>query len=147
MFTKKRNNIVFNVFIIKGKRKNWRENSHQKRKLKLATWLSYNKMIIYTLLLLTIHIYDSHSLDCANCRAGSCYCSSSSHDQVLSTSIFCPDANTPTISLVLQENQYLTIKCIRRVSMDEVVTYLAQLNIGNSSFVKLTGCPIPLLWF
>ena len=27
--------------------------------------------------------------------------------------------------------------------MDEVVTYLAELNIGNSSFVKLTGCPVP----
>ena len=27
--------------------------------------------------------------------------------------------------------------------MDEVVTYLAELSIGNSSFVKLIGCPLP----
>ena len=27
--------------------------------------------------------------------------------------------------------------------MDEVVTYLGELSIGNSSFVKLIGCPLP----
>eukprot|EP00092_Neocalanus_flemingeri_P030633 GFUD01033261.1.p1 GENE.GFUD01033261.1~~GFUD01033261.1.p1 ORF type:complete len:1088 (+),score=206.14 GFUD01033261.1:331-3594(+) len=96
-------------------------------------------MISYILLLLLANVRQSQSLKCENEKVGSCYCTSNSRD----LSVYCPDPNTPKIILALQPNQYLTIKCMGGVTVDEVLTYLAGLDIGNSSFVKLTGCPVP----